>query len=155
MANLYLMVGIPGSGKSHYLQTYVNWNNAIVSRDKIRFMMLKDGENYYAHEKEVEKEFYNQINIALMNGIDTYADATHISKQSRAKTLKHVTAPYDKVVAIVMETSIANCCERDSKRTGRSKVGEQVIYNMNMNYSKPTLEEGFDMIVTIKEKEYE
>ena len=47
MPNLFIMVGAPGSGKSHYLSKVVNDKCKIVSRDAVRFSMIKDEDEYF------------------------------------------------------------------------------------------------------------
>ena len=50
-SNLYLMCGVAGSGKSTWLKEHesgFNPSHAIISRDKIRFSYLKDGDDYFA-----------------------------------------------------------------------------------------------------------
>ena len=64
---LYLMCGIPGSGKSHWAKGVKD--AVIVSRDAIRFNLLKDGEDYFAHEDEVVETFIYDLNgVLLANG---------------------------------------------------------------------------------------
>ena len=41
MTDLYVMCGIPGSGKSFYLK-HVGLDSVVVSRDEIRWRMRKD-----------------------------------------------------------------------------------------------------------------
>ena len=56
---LRVMVGIPASGKSTLIEKEVSCleeerkTTAVVSRDAVRFSMLKEGEDYFAHEDEV------------------------------------------------------------------------------------------------------
>jgi hypothetical protein len=54
------MCGIPGSGKSTYLKTRFIQPPVVVSRDEIRFKMVREDEEYFSHEKEVYNEFINQ-----------------------------------------------------------------------------------------------
>ena len=50
--------------------------------------MLKDGEDYFAHEKEVWNQFIEEIKISLAINEETYVDATHINERSRAKLFR-------------------------------------------------------------------
>ena len=59
---LYLMMGCPGSGKSTYLKTRFSQRPlAVISRDEIRFSMVKENEEYFSRENEVYAEFIRQI----------------------------------------------------------------------------------------------
>ena len=56
------MTGIPGAGKSSWLENnFVEDRDYIISRDAIRFSMLKDSDEYFAKEDEVFKTFVKYI----------------------------------------------------------------------------------------------
>lgn len=145
MATLYVVCGIPGSGKSHYCREHKK-DGVHVSRDAIRFALLEDGENYFAHEDEVYEIFWNKINKELAAGRDVYADQTSLSAKPRHWLLSHISVPCFKV-AIVMDTPLDVCLERNSKRTGRERVPAATIKNMYNSFTLPTEEEGFDKII--------
>ena len=50
MKRIYILMGTPAAGKSTFLKKIKN--GLIVSRDAIRFSLLKEGEDYFAHETE-------------------------------------------------------------------------------------------------------
>lgn len=85
---LYLMCGIPGSGKSTYLKTRFIQPPVVVSRDEIRFKMVREDEEYFSHEKEVYNEFINQITQELKFFQEVFVDATHLNEASRTKLLR-------------------------------------------------------------------
>ena len=58
---LYVMIGVPGSGKSTFIKNNKKEKDIYVSRDQIRFKYLKEGEPYFTHEKQVFKEFLFEI----------------------------------------------------------------------------------------------
>ena len=62
MATLYVLCGIPGSGKSHFCKNHKD-DAVHVSRDAIRFALLEDDDDYFAHEDEVYEIFWEKINI--------------------------------------------------------------------------------------------
>ena len=146
---LRVMVGIPASGKSTFIKTEVarleeeRKTVAVISRDAVRFSVLKDGEEYFAHEDEVFQEFIRQINECMELGIEVvFADATHISPGSRFKLLsKLVPDPHTHLVFEVMDVNVAECLNRNLKREGRERVPNTAIRNMAKGFKKPTLSE--------------
>ena len=57
MANLFIMMGAPGAGKSTFIKNLKGESGIPISRDQIRFSMVKEDEPYFSKEKEVYKEF--------------------------------------------------------------------------------------------------
>ena len=53
MAELILMMGIPGSGKSTWVKNHMKSDDIYISRDEIRFSLLQPGDEYFSKEKEV------------------------------------------------------------------------------------------------------
>lgn len=131
---LYVSCGAPGSGKSTFLREMKDPNEVIISRDDIRFSILKPGEAYFAHEKEVYFKFIDTIVKHIRNGINVYADATHLNKASRKKLtdalLEAGCQPAD-VQAIYFDISLNICLERNEKRVGtKTYVPRGVIRRM-------------------------
>ena len=150
-SKLWMMVGIPGSGKSYWIhnhRAYFAGTVAVASRDTLRFTKVKENEEYFSKEKEVFNDFVGQIKIGLEYFDNTIADATHISAGSRGKLLRALKDSLKdvEVNAIVIDSCLAKCLEQNSQRTGREFVPETAIRNMFSNFSLPTLEEGFDNI---------
>ena len=153
---LYVMVGIPGSGKSTCIKNSLGilirdyGVGKVVSRDAIRFSIVKEDEPYFSKEKEVFDIFINEIKNGLADEKINFvvADATHINQASRTKTLRALGTALKgvKVIAIVMNTDLDTCLQRNMKRTGRELVPEDAIINMYHRMTKPNVEEGFDEV---------
>ena len=147
MANLYLMSGVPGSGKSTFLKDVKkNINCKIVSRDEIRFSIIKPDEDYFSHEDEVLNIFWKEINEGLKAGIDVYADQTSLTPKARKYFLNHVTG-YTYVTIIWIKESLNTCLERNELRRGtRAYVPRAKLRRMYYQFIEPSIEEGFDYI---------
>ena len=149
MADLYMLCGIPGSGKTTWGRTHSSLCDRYVSRDDIRFYLLKDGEDYFAHEDEVLKLFYERINEALEKGYDVFADATHLTVAARKKFLSNISAKYNKLNIIAFDIPICVALERNDNREGRSFVPRSVIRRMWNQFEMPTYKEGFNKIYRV------
>ena len=149
MADLYMLCGIPGSGKTTWGRTHSSLCDRYVSRDDIRFYLLKDGEDYFAHEDEVLKLFYERINEALEKGYDVFADATHLTAAARKKFLSNITAKYNKLNIIAFDIPVYVALERNDNREGRSFVPRSVIRRMWNQFEMPTYKEGFNKIYRV------
>ena len=146
---LVLMCGIPGSGKSTFLQQNVKNkpNTVIISRDEIRFSIVKPYENYFSREDEVVKIFWKQINDALAAGKNVYVDQTSITPRSRTWLLQHVHG-YKRASVLWIDECLKTCLERNEMRKGtRAYVPENVIRRMTNQFVVPSVKEGFDAVV--------
>lgn len=157
MKNLYIMVGIAGAGKSTWVKDNVDKLEGtvnVVSRDKIRFEMLDNGDDYFKKENEVWIEFIDQIISSSKKYDNTIVDATHITKGSRKKLLKTLGRYIDlykinkKAVVILNDVDIA--IKNNHQREGRALVPDNVIKEMSEHFEFPKKEEGFDQIIVVK-----
>lgn len=145
MSKLLLLCGIPGSGKSTWAKDFIANNDAVlISRDAIRFSLLKEGEDYFSHEKEVTECFYNMVHKALETGMYDYviADATHNTIRSRTDSLKGI-APHTiegvEIIPVYFNVPVEVCKERNAQREGRARVPDGVIERMAKQRSKPDI----------------
>ena len=145
MADLYLVCGISGAGKSTFLKNQVH-GGVVVSRDQIRFSIVKSNEEYFSHEKEVYEEFWGQITQNLMEGKDVFADQTSLTPKSRKYLIDNVKG-YEHIYAIWIDEDLDTCLERNENRKGtRAYVPQKVIIRMSSQFVRPSLSEGFHRI---------
>lgn len=142
MPILYILCGPSGSGKSTWAHTEMQ-DTMYVSRDEIRFSMVKDDEDYFSHEKEVFGAFVKAIADRILTGCDTIADATHLNEFSRRKltqALDMYTTEYE-IVYVVFNVDADTCIARNTNREGRAKVPDEVIRSMCRNFKYPSMDE--------------
>lgn len=152
MADVYIMCGCPGSGKTTWLKNHVKPGSAVISRDTIRFSLLKEGEDYFSHEEEVTAILWDQINGVLSDGRDVFVDQTSLNKRSRKWLLDHITG-YDKVNVIWIDTPLEIALERNEKRKGtKAYVPRGQVRRMFFSIEPPSFEEGFFRIFRYKDE---
>ena len=149
--NLIIMCGIPGSGKSTWIKNHLRAAAAYwVSRDKIRFEMMRPGDSYFTNEKEVYNTFCKITENLLKENKNVIADATFLNKKSRSSFLDKINIKPNHTKVVVLDTPIEVCLDRNENREGLAKVPAAAIVNMANSFSMPTLDEGFDKIEVIK-----
>lgn len=138
---VWLMSGLPGSGKSTWVKEQLNNKGGFwASRDAVRFSMVAEDEPYFERENEVFNAWIAQICEALSNPMieDIYIDATHLNDRSREKTLSRLPKEnINKITNVVFLVPIEVCLERNAQRTGREVVPEDAIRNMQKSFKMP------------------
>lgn len=163
---LYILCGCAGCGKTTWANAFIasreicNIDIRYVSRDEIRFTMLKDGEDYFSHEEEVFNTYVERIKDCLNSHLDVIADATHITKGSRKKLLQALDRKLIcnfNIIFVYFDTPYEVCCGRNASREGRARVPEDVMASMWRNFQKPSMTEDSRCIglILMKGKQYE
>jgi len=156
-SRLWLLAGIPGAGKTTWIANHENFfanDYEVVSRDKIRFSLLEDGESYFSKEKKVWQEYVYEASYSLIRNTDTILDATHLNEASRGKILRALKEYLNgvEVNIIFFNVPLEVAIERNNKREGRAYVPEEAIRRMHSQMTLPTLEEGFSHIYIYEEE---
>lgn len=168
MADLYVMCGIPGSGKSTVAQKVAarNEGTVIVSSDGMREKYFGDENKLY--DKNVLKEqmaeyaklfplnekakknighdfIFRKVDEAcidaLRNGHDVIYDSTNLSCVSRARILHKFDGIRDKAYIVYVDCPLELALERNAKRA--RVVPEDVIRRMYSRLEPPKEKENF------------
>ena len=148
MNRLYVLVGIPGSGKSTWASNQ-RWDmskTAFVSTDGLVEDYAKSVGKTYS---EVFDEFMptavklmaEQVREARAAGKDIVWDQTSTTVASRAKKFKML--PDYQAIAVVFPTPDDEELRRRLKSRPGKVIPQRVIYQMKEHWQAPTLEEGF------------
>ena len=154
------MVGLPGSGKTTFAKAFADEEGyAYLSSDEIR----KDIINANSKAKLLKPESVNYHTFKIMNStaikllrcdLDVIYDATNLNRKDRKSILKEVKKLNEEgyvvsITAFVMGTPINVCIKRNNER-GEDKVPYDVMKRYIEKLARPTLDEGFDMIIEMK-----
>ena len=139
---VFLMCGVPGSGKSSWVRQRVNtYGGYHISRDEIRFAILNErGGDYFDYENEVIRAFVAKINELLDSDeqcIDIYVDATHLTENSRNQIMRQLHLEDAYKIAVWMKVPLEICMVRNDMRTGRAKVPHKTIADMYNRARRP------------------
>lgn len=144
MNKLFMMIGIPASGKTSLAEQIAKSEGAeIVSSDNIRKELYGD-ENIQGDSNEVFKIVENRIINGLKNNKNMIYDATNINYKRRMAFLQKIRKLKVEKVAIMVATPYEQCLIRNSQR--ERQVPEEVIKRMYFNFYVPQYFEGWDNI---------
>lgn len=156
---LYVLIGCPGCGKSTWSSKMCEHDKSIlwVSRDVIRFRILKPTDGYFTKEKEVYANFVHIVANSLFRGQDTIADATHLDQASRSKLYSQLRAKGInfngvEVIGVYFDVPFEVCVSRNATRTGRRLVPYEQMIKMFKKLTKPSRNEWFDKVIVINEE---
>lgn len=152
MRKLYVLVGVPASGKSTWVENQ-DWAKDIpvVSTDRfVEAYAREQGKTY----SEVFQEYMpiavklmaNQVLICQANNKDIIWDQTSTTLATRAKKIRML-PDYYKIAVVFKTPPIPELMERLSSRPGK-EIPWEVVQAMisQLNFEPPTKEEGFDEI---------
>lgn len=146
---IYMMIGLPGGGKSYFAQTYVgNISTTIVSSDEIRskFNLSQEQNN------QTFKIVHERIEKCIMNDKDIIYDTTNINRKRRITFInwaKNIANKYNRSIrffCLCLATPINICVERNSQRIGVAKVPDKIVNYFLKSFEMPIKEEGYDNI---------
>ena len=147
MSKIYVLVGVPGSGKSTWVANQF-WAKdcAYVSSDQlIEEEALRQGKTY----NDVFKDYVNtaislmleQVIAARDEGKDIIWDQTSVSVKSRKKKFQML--PDYEHVAVVFNTPSQDELERRLASRPGKNVPWEVVNSMINTFEMPTEEEGY------------
>lgn len=159
MSKVYVLIGVPGSGKTTYANKVLHAELPVgrstdfaerikdiqvvhISSDNIR-------EELYGNEAEQSKNakvfeaFYKRLKVALEEGKDVVLDATNINRKTRKRIFENVPKG-TQVEAHIVWAAINTAIYRDSHRD--RVVGKEVILKIAKRFEAPWYDEGFSDI---------
>ena len=135
MTTLYVMCGIPGSGKTTTSKRMEKeYGLERFSFDEMQCFRLE--------------EFIRPAIEAMQNGKSVILDTTNLRINVRAKILKAVEDIPCRKIVVYMDTPLEECIRRNANRECR--LQDFIIKSTHRSLQRPTLDEGWDEIIYIK-----
>jgi predicted kinase len=153
MPTLYVLIGLPGSGKSHWAQANAHRiGAAVVGSDEVRAEFQARGENPHDGDA-VFAEVERRARAHLQTDRSVILDATHYQRRYRTYAIDLARQLCVPCVAVWFDTPLAEALRRNGWRTsdrfGEQRVPDHIIRDMANHFDPPGRAE-FDRVVKIK-----
>lgn len=155
MPTVYMMIGVPGSGKSTWIKNQEETDDAIIlSTDAfIEDAAIADGKTYNEVFEEYFLKAYAQLledlEYAIKNNKDIIWDQTNLNLRTRRYKLGKIPGYYKKVaVHCSIPDDLHERLELRKKEQDKY-ISDDTIEDMMKNYEKPTVFEKFDRIIEV------
>ena len=136
-----VLVGLPGAGKSTYLERL---GVAGISSDALRKLLADDETDQTIHAEVFETLRYILRRRLALNRPVTYIDATNLTPEERHPYIAIGRAYGCEIEAVFFDIPLAVCLERNRHRT--RAVPEDVLRKMSEKLLPPIHKEGFTRI---------
>lgn len=151
--NAYLLIGLPGSGKSTFARRMLQMSlhPVVINRDSLRKMIYGDVYNFDTiYEPMIKQMAYSCANDALTAGFSVIVDETNLGRSKRKDWIDFFNTLHIDVEFIYFPKNGNNVEYRMCDGRGYSKeYWAEVIANMERGFEEPSLAEGVKNIYTI------
>lgn len=156
MPKVYMLVGVPGSGKSTWIANQpFDWNNTVIlSTDNYIERVAKSQGKTYSDIfqdtiKDAEANLQASLKDAIKNGHDIIWDQTNTTAKNRQRKLQSFPKEYEKIGVMFPVPASAELKRRLGNRPGKN-IPDHVMQSMISSLQEPTEAEGFDKIIHVR-----
>jgi len=148
-----MLVGVPGAGKSTWIQKNRNSNTIIASSDDYIEQKAKENGTSYniefdKHVKDANNYAQSMAFLAFAKGSNLIWDQTNLNPKNRAPKLAMVPSNYTKIAVYFRTPPPEIHRKRLDGRVGKT-IPDNIMQSMIKTLQPPTKDEGYDKVLTI------
>lgn len=152
MPKLYVLVGVPGSGKSTWVANQQWKNTVFISTDKFIDEYAQSVGKTYSdvfdeYMPNAIKMMTAEVIEARRTGKDIVWDQTSTSRGARARKLNMLKG-YEAIAVVFKTPEQKELIRRLGNRPGKN-IPDHVMKQMINNFTMPTRDEGFNKIIVV------
>lgn len=156
MPKAYILIGVPGSGKSTWIaKAPVDWNNTVVAStdNYVEQEAKRQGKTYTEVFKDVMPDAVNHMAKTVVDAVrnkqDIIWDQTSTTRHTRAKKFRMLPKDYEVIGVVFPTPDSKELARRLGNRPGKT-IPDEVIQSMISKWEEPTEDEGFSKIIHVK-----
>jgi predicted kinase len=133
-----ILMGLQASGKSTFFRTHFGLTHAHVSKDLLR------------NNRKPARRQHQLIEEALGAGLSVVVDNTNATKEERESLIALGHLYGATVIGYYFEVQLRESLERNKSRQGKARVPEIAIFTTLKRLVRPSFEEGFDRLFSVR-----
>lgn len=154
MAKIFMLIGVPGSGKSTWIKNQkFDESTVIASTDN---HIEEYAESVSKTYNDVFRDFVDQattrmmqdIEMAVGKNLDIVWDQTNTTATARRKKLRKIPEHYQRIAVVFATPPHEELQKRLNSRPGKH-IPSAVMNNMIQRFQEPTPDEGFSSIILL------
>jgi predicted kinase len=151
MPKCTILVGVPGSGKSTWIQEYMPMANVMSTDIVIENVARSYGMTYNEGFKELisfaEKVMWRHITWSVASQVDFVIDRTNLTAKSRAKFIQKLKLHHYDIECVVFHTPQPEEWKRRLDSRPGKTIPQEALDRMVDSYEIPLMSEGFNIIM--------